>query len=51
MPGRVAGRRVCMTSAGGALGATIPQGRFGEAADLVGAILFLASDESAYVIG
>ena len=31
--------------------AAIPQGRFGEAADLVGTMLFLASDESAYVIG
>ena len=30
---------------------SIPQRRFGEAVDLIGAMLFLASDESAYVTG
>ena len=31
--------------------AKIPQGRFGSGADLVGAVVFLASDASAYVTG
>ncbi|MGY6409546.1 MAG: glucose 1-dehydrogenase [Alkalilacustris sp.] len=34
-----------------AMRARIPQGRFGQRADLVGATLFLASDASAYVTG
>lgn len=34
-----------------AMQAKIPQGRFGTGADLVGAVVFLASDASAYVTG